>query len=349
VIDRAEIQSFADGFFPRQMKKHRIPGLAFVFVQGGNVAYAQAYGEANLEAATPMDAASTGVRIGSVSKPFVATAVMQLVEQGALDLHTDVNEYLSTFQLDETFPEPVTLAHLLTHTAGFEDPPYVSNTDPGLVEPLAGHLATNMPPRIYPPGEFHIYSNYGYALAGLVVEEVAGQPFDRYVADHILGPLGMDDSRYLVSPPAPDAIAIGYQVQQREQVAQPLDWDSAYPGGSIVSTADDMARFMLAQLGDGCHDGACILQPESLAQMHTAQAQTGSEGQRVTYGFSESVAEDVRLVGHSGAIRGFGSSLVLLPDHDMGYFLSFNEECYQTTACEVVGKFREAFLKRFFG
>jgi CubicO group peptidase (beta-lactamase class C family) len=119
VIDPVELQTFADTFFTEQMETLLIPGVTFIFVQDGEVVYASGYGYANLETATPINTASHIVRIGSVSKLFVATAVMQLVEQGKLDLHADINQYLTTFQLENTFPEPVTLAHLLTHTGGF--------------------------------------------------------------------------------------------------------------------------------------------------------------------------------------------------------------------------------------
>ena len=90
---------------------------------------------------------------------------MQLVEQGKLDLHTDVNRYLTAFQLEENYPEPVTLAHLLTHTAGFEDPPYVTSTDPATIRPLREYLATNMPPRTHAPGEIYVYCSHGIDLA----------------------------------------------------------------------------------------------------------------------------------------------------------------------------------------
>lgn len=348
VIDPADLQNFADAFFPKRMKGHHIPGLTFVFVHRGEVVYAQGYGVSDLAEETPVTAGSTVVRIGSISKTFVATAVMQLVEQGSLDLHADVNQYLTALQLEDTFSDPVTLAHLLTHTAGFEDPPYVSNTDPDRVEPLGAHLAKMMPPRTHPPGEVYIYSNYGFALAALIVEEVSGVPFDQYAEEHIFAPLAMTGSTYLVGPPVPQNMATGYRYRSRAQVPQPMDWDSRYPGGSIVSTAQDMGRYMLAHLQDGCHEGACILEPESLALMHANQAPTGFEGQSVTYGFVEAFHGDARMIGHSGAIRGFGSSLCLFPEHDMGYFFSFNEECYETTACQIISEFREQSLKRFF-
>jgi CubicO group peptidase (beta-lactamase class C family) len=330
IVDPAELEAFADSFFAAKMEELRIPGVAFIFVEGGEVVLAKGYGYADLEKRTPMSADTTVMRIGSVSKVFVATAAMQLVEQGRLDLDADINQYLTTF-----------------HTAGFEDPPYVSNTDPALARPLGPYLAETMSARTDAPGATYRYSNHGFALAAYVVEEVSGQPFDQYVAEHIMRPLGMAKSGYLLSPPLPEGLAMGYSYQDGAQVPQPVDYDSDYPGGSIVSTGADMARFMLAHLQDGCYQGACILRPETEAEMHRSRAETPYEGQRVTYGFTEGTKDGQRLLGHSGAIRGFGSIMDLLPEHNMGYFFSFNEECYATSACDIIPAFREQFLERF--
>ncbi len=347
IVDPEELEAFADSFFAAQMEELRIPGVAFIFVEGGEVVLAKGYGYSDLEKRTPMSADTTVMRIGSISKVFVATAVMQLVEQGTLDLDADINQYLTTFQIEDAFDEPVTLAQLLTHTAGFEDPPYVSNTDPALVEPLGPYLAKTMSARTDAPGETFRYSNHGFALAAYVVEEVSGQPFDQYVAEHIMRPLGMAQTGYLLSPPLPEGLAVGYAYQEGTQVPQPVDYDNDYPGGSIVSTAADMARFMRAHLQDGCYQDVCILQPETEAEMQRRQVDTPYEGQAVTYGFTEGTQDGQRLLGHSGAIRGFGSIMDLLPEHDMGYFFSFNEECYATSACGIISAFREQFLERF--
>ena len=121
---------------------------AYARVKDGELFFAKGYGYADREKKIPVSADTTLFRPGSTSKLFTWTAVMQLVEQGKLDLHTDVDRYLKTFALEDTYSEPVTLAHLLTHRAGFEDPPYTSNTDPELVEPLGPYLAAKMPPRM---------------------------------------------------------------------------------------------------------------------------------------------------------------------------------------------------------
>jgi len=166
--------------------------------------------------------------------------------------------------------------------------------------------------------------------------------------ENILIPLGMEKSRYLLSPPLPDRLATGYVYEDGEQVPQPMDYDSDYPGGSIVSTADDMAKFMLAHLQDGCYQGVCILGQETIDVMHQRQADTPYEDQAVTYGFSEGLKNNQRLIGHSGSIRGFGNNLTLLPEYGLGYFFSFNAECINSDACEIIPAFRDAFLDAFF-
>lgn len=347
-ISQSEMQSFADSFFPGKMDEYHIPGLVFIFIQDGEILYSQGYGYANLEESIHLSDRLSLMRIGSVSKSFVATAVMQLVERGILDLDEDINHYLRSFEINSSLSDPVTLAHLLTHTAGFEDPPYQFNTDPALVEPLDEYLAAHLPDPSHPRGESFLYSNFGYALAALAVEEVTGIPFDQYVEQYIFQPLHMDQSRYLQSPPLPQDLATGYAYQDGEQIPQPVDYDSEYPAGSIISTAAEMSHFILAHLQDGCYQGNCILQPETVSDMHVKRADTPYEAQGVTYGFVEGIENDVRLVGHSGSTLGFGSSLNLLPDYSMGYFLSFNAECYQTNACQIISDFRREFINRFF-
>lgn len=348
VIAADEMETFVDDFFTQQMDELDIPGLTFVLVHDGEVLLAKGYGSASLEKGTPVDPEETVVRIGSVSKLFVATAVMQLVEQGQLDLHADVNQYLSSFQIEDSHSEPVTLAHLLTHTAGFEDPPYSSTTDPTEVPPLGPYLAEHMPPRVGPPGETFRYSNHGYALAAYVVEEVSGLSFDEYAQQNILDPLGMERSGYLLGPPMPEGLATGYFYENGEQIPQPVDYDADYPGGSMVSTATDMARFMLAFLQDGRYEDTPILQPDTIEGMHQGHFTITPGKSGVTYGFAEGFVNGQRLLGHSGAITGFSTILDLLPEHDLGYFFSFNEEYYQTSAGEIIPRFRQQFMDRLF-
>ena len=298
-----------------------------------------------------MDPGSTLMAIGSISKLFVATAVMQLVVKGQLDLHADVNRYLTSFQLPETYPEPVTLAHLLSHTSGIEDPPYAWSPDPAKVRPLGEYLSTELPPPTHPAGDVYIYSSMGYDLAALIVEEASGIPFRQYAEENIFKPLDMQQTRYLPPPPTPANMATGYFyekggfLQAGTQVPQPLDYDTGYPSGSVISCAADMAHFITALLQDGCYLGTCILDSQTLEMMMQPQSETFRENQEQTLGFVHTMMDGELLLGHSGATRGFGSNLDFLPERNIGFFLSFNEECWGTPACEILQNFRIQFLE----
>jgi CubicO group peptidase (beta-lactamase class C family) len=189
--DPAELEAFLDNLLATQMAEYHIPGAAVAVVRDGKVLLAKGYGYANLEKGIPVDPEQTVFRIGSSGKVLTWTAIMQLIEQGKLDLDADINTYLD-FRIPDTYPQPITLKHLLTHTPGFEETWYETFTfDPAAVLPPGEWLATHIPARVFPPGDTAAYSNYGAELAGYIVERVSGQSYAQYVQEHILAPLGM--------------------------------------------------------------------------------------------------------------------------------------------------------------
>ena len=187
----AEMEAFLDEELEREMRKHHIAGAAVSVVKDGELFFAKGYGSADFEKGIPVDPEQTNFRTGSIAKLFTWTAVMQLAEQGKLDLDEDINTYLD-FRIPDTYPQPITLKHLMTHTAGFEDLYYgrLAN-DPNDLLPPREWLISHMPARVRPPGRYAAYSSYGAALAGYIVARVSGEPYDQYVQEHILDPLGM--------------------------------------------------------------------------------------------------------------------------------------------------------------
>ena len=205
-----ELEQWMDNLLQAQMEELHIPNAAVAVVSDGQVIYQKGYGYTDLEERRPVVADHTLFRVGSVSKLFTWTAVMQLVEQGKLDLNADVNQYLD-FQLPSTLLHgqgtaelaPITLAHLMTHTAGFEAyPDEIFRLSSADMLPLGQYVRTHQPARVFPPGEVAAYSNYGAALAGYIVERVTGQHFEEYVEQHIFAPLGMDHSTFRQPAPA---------------------------------------------------------------------------------------------------------------------------------------------------
>ena len=180
-LTKADFEAFLDALIPSQLRNRNIAGAVVSVVKDGQVVFQKGYGYADVEAKKPVLPDQTLFRPGSISKLFTATAVMQLVEQGKLDLDRDVNDYLD-FAIPKTYPQPVTLRQLLTHTAGFEETLknlFVAHESD--IKPLRTYLVNQMPARIFPPGKIPSYSNYGFTLAGYIVERVSGEKFEDYI------------------------------------------------------------------------------------------------------------------------------------------------------------------------
>jgi CubicO group peptidase (beta-lactamase class C family) len=200
-VDSVSLVHILDSLIVPGLQKYHMPGMVVAIVHDSDVVMAKGYGYADVERKIPFDPDSTVIRIASVSKLFTATAVMQLVERGMLDMHQDIDAYLTRFKVENWPGQPITLYHLLTHTAGFDDRNIGKSawTQESQI-PLGDFLATRLPRRICAPGEVYTYSNFSNALAGFVVEEVAHEDYASYVRHNILEPLGMRRSDYRLRP-----------------------------------------------------------------------------------------------------------------------------------------------------
>lgn len=318
-----DLESFLDGVMPAQLALDDIAGATVAVVKDGKLLFAKGYGYADYEKRRPVSADETLFRPGSVSKLFTWTAVMQLVEQGKLDLDRDVNAYLD-FKIPDVYGQPITLNNILTHTPGFDEQVKdIFNAD-GKSPDLGQYLKTHIPARIYPPGTTPSYSNYGAALAGYIVERVSGRPFDEYIAENILKPLGMMHSTFDQPLPANLAplMSNGYALAS----AGPREFEvvGPFPAGSLSSTATDMARFMLAHLQDGQLGEARILKPETTRLMHSRLFTLDPAANGMCYGFYEESRNGQRIIGHGGDTANFHSDLHLLVDRGIGFFVSHN-------------------------
>jgi CubicO group peptidase (beta-lactamase class C family) len=312
--DRGELEAFLDGVLLRELTDYHVPGAVVAVVRDGEVLLAKGYGYADLAAKRPVVADRTVFLVGSVAKPVTATAVLQLVERGKLRLDEDVSRYLKSFQLDGP---PVTAAHLLTHTGGF-DVTLIGTAAPKALEvqPLGRYLAERMPPRVRPPGLVFAYSNHGYALLGHLVEEVSGRPFARYMDENIFQPLGMRHSGFLPLERLEADLAVGYEGGSR--IAPPV-YPQIGPAAGLATTAMDMARFLIAHL-----EGSHILGEATLREMHRQHFTQEPCMPGMTWGFFESFENGRRTLFHGGGIRGFMSGVYLWPEHRTGLFIADN-------------------------
>src|SRR2546421_859648 len=345
-LTKQDFETFLDALIPSQLQTRNIAGAVVSFVKDGQVLFAKGYGYADVEAKKPVLPDQTLFRPGSISKLFTATAVMQLVEQGKLDLDRDVNDYLD-FPIPKTYPEPVTLRQLLTHTGGFEETLknlFVAHESD--IKPLRTYLVNEMPARIFPPGKVPSYSNYGFTLAGYIVERVSGEKFEQYITNHILQPLRMTNSTF--DQPLPPQLAAQMSKAYLIASKKPRDFEfvQVAPAGALSTTAADMTRFMLAFLQDGSVEGVAILKPETVRQMQTRQFELHPMINGLGLTFMEYSMNGQRIVGHGGDTVYFHSDMVLVPDAHVGYFISYNSLGKSVGGGR--GEVQRAFVNRYF-
>jgi CubicO group peptidase (beta-lactamase class C family) len=353
--DPAELEAFLDELFAKQMEEYHIAGAAVSVVKDGKLFFAKGYGYADLEDGSPVDPEETIFRIGSVGKVFTWTAVMQLVEQGKLDLDADINTYLD-FRIPDTFPEPVTIKHLMTHTSGFEDRHFGSAvSDANDLVPVNEWLVSDIWARVRPPGVAG-YSNYNAVLAGYIVARVSGQPYDQYIQEHILDPLGMVHST--VRSPIPAELrplaSVGYTYADGVFQAFPeyLPQPAGLPSGFHQASVTDMARFMIAHLQGGRYSDANIaearlLKETTAQQMHTTLYTPDPRLLGTAYGLFDWSDNGQRTLGHSGYSPPMHSVLLLLPDRNLGVFATFNSSGGGALTAQHSG-FQRAFFDHYY-
>lgn len=346
--DPAELEKFLDQIMQEQMEESHIAGAVVAVVKDGEMLLARGYGLADVAANKPVDPGTTLFNIGSTSKTFTFTAVMQLVEQGKLDLYADINTYLD-FKIPATYPEPITMAHLMSHSAGLDEFFFgVAATSPQEIIPLGEFLRTRLPARVRPPGVITAYTSYGVALAGYIVERVSGQPYATYVDEHILKPLGMTHTyprMFLPESLRRDvSLAYVYQDGAFQSKKDALVMLQETPACCLDSTATDMARFMIAHLQEGAYQGARILQPETARLMHTQHFTQDPRLPGWAHGFVEYRLGNPRVIGHGGVTSSFYSNMWFIPEANLGIYVANNTAGGRKMVDSVV----EAFIDHYF-
>jgi len=345
--DPAELEAFMDGSIEAQLEAYNIAGATVAVVKDGALFFAKGYGYADLKERMRVQAAKTLFRIASISKLFVWTAVMQLVEQGKLDLNIDINTYLTQFKIPNTYDEPVTLTHLMTHTAGFEE--YVIGLfakDSDRLLPLGDILAQELPARVRPPGDVAAYSNHGTAIAAYIVELVSGMAWDDYVEESILRPLGMAHTTFRQPVPEPLStnVSKGYTYSEGEFHEEPFVYVPLAPVAAASTTATDMANFMIAHLNLGKFGNSRILDAETARHMHESLYRHAPEVNPMAHGFIDMSRNGQWVIGHGGNIIYFHSQMALLPEQRVGIFVSYNTPGGKKAARKIY----ELFMDRYY-
>ena len=321
----AEVADGMDELIETTMDEHDIAGASVSVVQDGELVHAEGYGYADAETGEPVDPEETAFMVGSVAKLMTWTAVMQGVEDGTLELDEPIETYLENHSFEGD--DEVTLEHLGTHTAGYEERLeglFVDDHDE--VDDWEGKLEAEMPAQTRDSGEAIVYSNHGTGLAGLVVQEAYDEPFEDHAEERIFEPLAMEQATFDQPTDAPLSNGHvptddGFESTEPAIVGVP-------PAGSMSATATDMGNFAIAKLEGGTFDdggeGAQLLEPESVEAMVDQRATNHPEVDGVGYGYMLSEYRGERLVWHTGGTEHFQTAFVLFPEHDAALFVSFN-------------------------
>ena len=347
-LSASDLGAWLDGFMPTTLKQGKIAGAQVVVVKDGQILAKKGYGYADVAAKTPMDPDRTLMRIGSTSKLFAWTTVMQQVEAGKIDLNADINRYLD-FKIAPKGGRPITMNDLMRHRGGFQEGlKDVLATDPAKFKTNEQLLKDDRPPQLFPAGEVPAYSNYGTALAGYIVQRVSGEPFEAYVERHILAPLGM--SRTTFRQPLPAGLKGLMSKGYRESDGPPSKFElvATVPAGGVSATGADLARFMIAHLQQGRFGSAQILRPETARLMHTPAVAAEPGFDAMAHGFFYQQRNGRLVIGHGGDTIVFHSDLNLLPAEGVGIFVSFNSRGKNDAVYGARERLFDLFMDRYF-
>ncbi|HEY5757314.1 MAG TPA: serine hydrolase domain-containing protein, partial [Steroidobacter sp.] len=287
------------------------------------------------------------MRVGSISKLFTWTALMQLVERGQVALDADVNTYLD-FQIPPFDGQPITVRNLMTHTSGFEEQLKNAVTyDPATSPKFETLLKQWIPKRIYAPGTTPAYSNYATALAGYIVQRVSGATLEDYLESNVFGPLGMTSSTFRQPLPTElqPRMAKGYAAASGP--ARPFEIVGLAPAGALSASATDIATFMLAHLNQGRLGEAEILQPQTAEMMHDTPLTIMPRVDRMLLGFWEANYKGRRVIAHGGDTQWFHSDLRLYIDDGVGMFVACNSMGKGMAAIDMRIEMFEEFASRY--
>jgi CubicO group peptidase (beta-lactamase class C family) len=323
-FDLEKTKTVLSGLIQKTLAENGVPSMSIALVRGDSIVWTAAFGYTNMRTRTPATT-ETLYSTGSSFKSVTATAVMQLVEQGKIKLDDPINRYLGESQVHDQPDKPVTFTHLLSHWSGLkngaETQPIWGRKLPKTLEAMTSSLSS-----VRPPETKWEYNNFGYGTAGLLVQKISGQEYEAYMLEHVLKPLGVTTPHPVYpSPEMVERMALPYKAggsfgKPAPEVQVHFD---VYPAGDIYLTAEDMARYLAAQLNGGVFQGHRILSEESVREMHTPRF--GGD-----YGFGFWIVKDSSsghtLIHHGGAIGGQRAFLIGDLDSRVGVYYMTNSD-----------------------
>jgi CubicO group peptidase (beta-lactamase class C family) len=319
----AELRQWADSALQGAIDTHQASGIAVAIVRDGNVVYARGYGHADAEAKIGVEPGATLFSIGSISKSFSATAVAQLLERGAIrSLDDPANRYLRRIKLPAKNGREVTVRNLITHRGGIDESLFDLATLQAVPVPIAPQeVLRRLPAIVRTPGEISVYSNIGYGVVGILIEDVSGLTYQEYLRRNVFAPLGMAKSFVRYSPQEPIAQPMEYGANG---TAEPIPQTWAYhpfisSSASVVSTADDMAKFALGHLNAELGAAPGLMSAATARLMHDRGIANAPHVAGFGMSFIANAWNGTRVTENAGSGPGFQALFILLPDLRTGF------------------------------
>ena len=346
-IDSLDLSIFMDGLLTATMKERKIAGASMIIIKDDEILLKHGYGYADLDNKVKVNPDSTLFRIGSISKVFTWISLMQLIENGVYDLDTDINEYLEDINIPEAFESPVTIRSLMSHTPGFEDiliKLFVRT--PEEMQPLKEILKSQMPKRVRPPLEYAAYSNHGTGIAQYLVELASGVSFEEYVEQNILEPFGMDFTTF--RQPIPEHLSEhmskGYAFENGVITEKYFEFVPMTGVGGASTTAKDISKLAKALLNFSCLDTICLLDTLHFVKMTEPVLYHADGLNPALLGFMDGSTNGVKIFGHGGDTFWFHSLLAIIPEFNIGFFLTFNSEGGGGAYSQVFNQFMDRYI-----
>jgi CubicO group peptidase (beta-lactamase class C family) len=331
LISNRDSYEAIDAFVEQQMRRLNIPGVSLAIVEGDTIVHLRGFGKARPSGESPMP--QTPFFIGSLTKSFTALAVMQLVEAGKIDLDAPAQRYLPWFCMADTQASAqLTVRHLLNQTSGLPGLLGMANladldSRPDATKRQVRALSALKLTR--PVGLKFEYSNMNYNVLGVIVETVSGESYADYIQNHIFNPLGMRHSYTSKAVAKQNGLAMGHRYWFGHPVPAPnlSIPSSSLPSGQLISSAEDMAHYLIAYLNGGRYKDAQILSPAGIDEMHRSAAEINEMGLSLGHygmGWISQEIGEARIVSHSGIVPDFGAFMALVPGKKKGLVMLFN-------------------------
>lgn len=326
LLQAKAIEAWADGVFGKALAEHRFSGLGITVTEGDKVLFTKGYGFQDWSAKTPVAPDRTQFRIASLTKTFVATGIVQLLERGQIrSLDDPANKYLKRFQFKPNAGQDITIWDLLTHRAGFGTPPQIQVDNDTLKLPVpAALLAAYVPDYARPRDTVSVYCNYCWGMLGVMIEDISGKTLPQYLRDHIFSPLDMNNTELSVAR-APNATTITQYAfvpgGPALATAYPLTTVMTPGAGAVISTPADMAKWLIANVSEGGGPADKVLTPKSWKLMHTRHRGNHPETNGFGAAFFIYDYNGEKVMEHYGSLQHRSMEFMLM-DSKVGIFVT---------------------------